>query len=138
MSSPIGTERDVSAARRGSVTAFVVCLTSLVVCVAGLVIDGGRYVAAHARASDTALAAARFGGQNMTDIRAGDPRLDCPAATRDARAFAAARGHRASVTCDPAGITVVVGGTVTMPFLALFGVPRRTYSAERRVEPMWG
>lgn len=138
MSSPTDTDHTGTERSRGSMTAFVVCITSLVVCVAGLVADGGRYVAAHSRASDTALAAARFGSQNMTDIRAGDPRVECSGAARDARSFASSRGLRAAVACDDSGVTVTISGAVTMRFLAIFGVQSRTYTVERRVEPMWG
>lgn len=138
MSSLIATEHSDTSPGRGSVSAFVVCLTTLMVCVAGLVADGGRYVAAHTRAASAALASARFGAQNMVDIRVGDPRVDCPAASRDARSYASTRGVHATVRCDPQGITVTVNGSVSMPFLSLFGVAMRPFSVERRVEPTWG
>jgi hypothetical protein len=95
-------------------------------------------VAAHTRAADTALAAARFGTQNMVDIREGDPRVDCTAAVRDARAFAARRGNEATVSCDDTGVTVTIRGAVSMRFLSAFGVDRRPFSVSRRAEAMWG
>jgi len=116
----------------------VVCLTSIVTATAGLVVDGWRYVAAHSRAANLALSAARFGAQNMTDIRAGNPRVECRAAIRDARAFAAARGQQVWVGCDDHGVTVRVVDDVDMRFLAVVGVESRTLTVERRAEPMWG
>src|SRR3546814_2863091 len=48
---------------RGSVTAFVVIMTSALLAMAGLVIDGGYALAAHRRAFNEAEAAARAGAQ---------------------------------------------------------------------------
>ena len=68
----------------GSVTAFVVTVTSSLMLLVGLVHDGGRLVAAHLRVSDVAAAAARAGAQQVVGIRAGRLEVD-PAAAVDWR-----------------------------------------------------
>ena len=61
---------------RGTVSTFVVALTFACLLSAGLVLDGGRIVAARLEAADVAGNAARAGAQQVIGLRAGEPRLD--------------------------------------------------------------
>src|SRR3546814_13898387 len=59
---------------RGSVTAFVVIMTSALLAMAGLAIDGGYALAAHRRAFNEAEAAPRAGAQAVSsEERTGGP-----------------------------------------------------------------
>src|SRR3546814_5744105 len=54
---------------RGSVTAFVVIMTSALLAMAGLVIDGGYALAAHRRAFNEAEAAARRSEEHTSELQ---------------------------------------------------------------------
>src|SRR3546814_6287344 len=81
---------------RGSVTAFVVIMTSALLAMAGLVIDGGYALAAHRRAFNEAEAAARAGAQavDLDTLRAtGDVVLDAEEAERRALEYLRSEEH---------------------------------------------
>ena len=124
---------------RGSITAVVLCWVTLIVGLAGLVIDGGRVVAAHAQAADRAAGAARAGAQQLTDIRAGSPRLDCARARAVTRADLARTPHEAlRISCDAESLSVTLVVTVRTTGLRFFGVGDRRVSVTRVVRILRG
>lgn len=129
-------ERD---AARGSITAVVLCWVTLIVGLAGLVIDGGRVVAAHARAADQAAGAARAGAQQLTDLRAGSPRIDCFRAEAATRTVLARTPHDSiRITCNTEAISVTLVATVRTSGLRFFGVGDRRITVTREVRILQG
>jgi hypothetical protein len=53
---------------RGTITVFVVSMTTALLLVAGLVLDGGRIISARREADAVAAAAARAGAQGIDEI----------------------------------------------------------------------
>lgn len=136
MSTHPGVETDPG---RGSITAVVLCWVTLIVGLAGLVIDGGRVVSTHVRVSDQAAAAARAGAQQLTDIRAGSPRIDCVRAEAVTRAGLARTPHQSiRITCDTGAISVTLVATVRTTGLRFFGVGDRRVSVTREVRILQG
>jgi len=116
---------------RGSVSAFVVTVTSSLVLLMGLVHDGGRLVAAHLRVSDVAAAAARAGAQQVVGIRAGRLEVDPAAAVAASRSTLHALGTEGSVEVGTATVTVTVRERVTFAVLDLVGLTGRDVAATR-------
>lgn len=116
---------------RGSVSAFVVTVTSSLVLLMGLVHDGGRLVAAHLRVSDVAAAAARAGAQQVVGIRAGRLEVDPAAAVAASRSTLRALGTEGSVEVGTATVTVTVRERVTFAVLDLVGLTGRDVAATR-------
>lgn len=116
---------------RGSVTAFVVILTSSLMLLVGLVHDGGRLVAAHLRAADRAAAAARAGAQELEGLRTGYPTIDVAAATQRARDHLASDGTGGVVDATAHSVTVTVRDLVVFELLTLLGVKGGEVAATR-------
>jgi Flp pilus assembly protein TadG len=94
---------------RGTVTVFVVAMTTALLLVAGLVFDGGRMIAAQRDADAVAGAAARAGVQGVDE--AGLRQTDgAPVNASDAQV----RVQRYLATTTYTGAAVVVGDTVTV------------------------
>lgn len=94
---------------RGTVTVFVVAMTTALLLVAGLVFDGGRMIAARRDADAVAAAAARAGVQGVDE--AGLRQTDgAPLNPGDAQA----RVQRYLAATAYTGTAVVVGDTVTV------------------------
>ncbi len=93
---------------KGSFTVFVAVLSLALFALFGLVIDGGRAVAAQSTATAEAEQAARIGaGQISVDaIRMGSPDIDPAAATAAAEQYLRAEGSAGSITV--VGQTVIV------------------------------
>ena len=124
---------------RGSITAVVLCWVTLIVGLAGLVIDGGRVVAAHARAADLAAGAARVGAQQLTDLRVGSPRVDCRRAEAATRvALARGSGDSIRISCDAESLSVTLSVIVPTTGLRFFGVGDRRVSVTRIVRIIQG
>jgi hypothetical protein len=117
------------AGERGTVSAFVVALTLACLLSAGLVLDGGRIVAARLEAADVAGNAARAGAQQVIGLRAGEPRLDPARARSAAQAVLAAAGVAGTVTVDGRSVTVTARITESMLLLQLVGIGSRTVDA---------
>lgn len=94
---------------RGTVTVFVVSMTVALLLVAGLVLDGGRVIAAHREADAVAEAAARAGAQGLdeTGLRQSD---GAPIRPPDA----AARVERYLATTEFSGTTSVAGDVISV------------------------
>lgn len=119
----------------GSVSAFVVCLTTVFVSCAGLAVDSGRVVGTHVRVADLAENAARLAAQEITGIRAGDWRIDAGRARAAALSFLASRGVDGSVTVARRRVTVTASTSVRPTLLRMFGVSSSTVRASRSAEP---
>jgi hypothetical protein len=113
----------------GTVSAFVVALTFACLLSAGLVLDGGRIVAARLEAADVAGNAARAGAQQVIGLRAGEPKLDPAGARSAAQAVLSAAGVTGTVTVDGRSVTVTARATESMLLLRLVGIGSRTVEA---------
>jgi hypothetical protein len=125
--------RLICRAEHGQVIALLVVVTVGLIAIAGLVDDGGRALAARARALDEAQAAARTGAQqiNLTLLRQnGSLALEAAAATRAAEDYLSTTGDRgtAAISGDTVHVTVTV--SVATQILGAFGVRTLTLSAD--------
>lgn len=123
---------------RGSVSAFVVCLFLGMVSLVGLAYDGGRVSSRYGELSDLAANAARIGAQQVTGIRAGEPRIDPDGAREAAARFLARRNLPSRIVVQGDRITVSVTAVVPMRILSLLGVTARSVSVTRSVELVAG
>lgn len=124
----------------GSVSVFFVVITIAVLAAAGLVVDGGRKVAALAEARDIADNAARACAQRLdnTAARSGDTTLDPAVATSAGQDFLNATGHTGTISVGgPDNRTCTVQVRITVPTVLLPGpyVVDSTQSAVGLTEP---
>jgi hypothetical protein len=112
---------------------IVVIIVSLIA-LSGLVLDGGRLVAAYLEISDDAQNAGRIGTQQLVSIRAGDPIVDFAIGHREMSRYLQEHGHNATVYVDGAEVTVVITKRVNMTILSMFGVSSRTVRVQRTVQ----
>lgn len=113
----------------GQVTAFVTVFTVALIVMAGLVVDGGRLIAAKRRANNRAEQAARAGAQavSVDAIRSsGAQVLDEDQAIAAADSFLARTGTRGTVTVSGNSVTVTVDVPTSMLILGPFGLSDRT------------
>jgi Flp pilus assembly protein TadG len=108
----------------GSVATFFVIITIAVLAATGLVVDGGRKMAALGEARDIADNAARACAQQISvgSVRRGSVVLDRSSAVTAGSEFLALTGHQGSVevsTVDPLVCTVEV--RIRVPTLLLPG-----------------
>jgi hypothetical protein len=111
------------------VSAFVVGLTFACLLSGGLVLDGGRIVAARLDVADAAGNAARAGAQQVVGLRAGEPKLDPVRARRAAQDVLSAEGVMGTVTVDGRSVTVTARTTASMLLIRLVGIEGRTVEA---------
>jgi Flp pilus assembly protein TadG len=126
---------------RGSVTAFVVIMTSALLAMAGLVIDGGYALAAHRRAFNEAEAAARAGAQavDLDTLRAtGDVVLDAAEAERRALEYLAALDRSGSVEVDRDVVRVHLSFEHGLVLLDAFGVGPMTIEGDGEARAVRG
>jgi hypothetical protein len=126
---------------RGSVTAFVVIMTSALLAMAGLVIDGGYALAAHRRAFNEAEAAARAGAQavDLDTLRAtGDVVLDAGEAERHALEYLAALDRSGSVVVDGDVVRVHLSFEHGLVLLDAFGVGPMTIEGDGEARAVRG
>lgn len=123
----------------GAIGVFVVVVTVALISVAGLVLDGGRLLAARREAQDIAANAARAGAQALDEdqLRAGRTVIDPTAgATAIARYLTQTPATGTSSVSGDA-VTVRVRMPVRM-LLPLTGTGRRTVTATRRARAVQG
>ncbi|MBW3605598.1 MAG: hypothetical protein KY460_11970 [Actinobacteria bacterium] len=124
----------------GSIGVFATVITLALVLVAGLVLDGGRLLAARRQADDIAANAARAGAQAIdeTSLRSGGTTLD-PIAGRDAVAVYLA-ATPATGTARITGDTVTVDARLAVPMLLLTiaGIGTTTVTARRQARAVRG
>lgn len=125
---------------RGSISVFATVIALALVLVAGLVLDGGRLLAARRQADDIAANAARAGAQAVDEssLRSGGATVD-PIAGADAVAVYLATTP-ATGTARIAGdtVTVDVRLAVGMLLLGLAGVGTTTVASTRQARAVRG
>ena len=116
----------------GAVTVMIVVLTIAVVAASGLVIDGGRVLAARRDATNVAAAAARTAAQEL-DVTQFENDNQVNLISDDARNVAqeilTRQGYAASdttVTIDGPTVRVEIRDDVPLTLLALTGIRTRT------------
>lgn len=107
---------------RGSLSAFVVSMTTGCLALVAFVHDSGRSLAHYVTVADAAQNAARIGAQSIVDIRAGNPRIDSDAAIARAQKYLHDSGLSGSVQTDHQTVTVRVERTMSLTLLGVFGV----------------
>lgn len=116
---------------RGQVTAFAVAMVLTLLLCAGLVVDGGRILAARRQAGDVAMGAARAGAQEVSDDplrETGRVNLDPARARAAAEAYLSQAERRGTVAVTGDAVTVRVQVRTSMVILGLAGVADRTLS----------
>jgi hypothetical protein len=111
--------------RRGSISAFVVCVTLGLVFLGLLLSDSGRVVSEYVHISDVAGSAARLGAQSVVGIRAGNPLLDTRAAVNSARTYLESHDVHARVSVTNGEVIVDADAVVPMNALRMLGVSAR-------------
>lgn len=124
----------------GSISAFLVVMAMTLVLVAGLVLDGGRMLAARREVQDVAQNAARAGAQavSLSAARNGVTTIDTAQASAAASSYLALTGHTGTSQVAGDTITVTVTDTVPMLLLSLAGIPSRTTSAVEQARIVQG
>ncbi len=94
----------------GSLSVFVAVLAVALFGLVGLVVDGGRAVAARARAMDEAEQAARAGAEQLSidALRSGQVSLDAPSAVRAADSYLVETSAPGVTSVSVSGNTVTV------------------------------
>ncbi len=116
---------------RGSLTVFLAVLAVALFALLGLVIDGGRAVAAQSAATGEAEQAARLGaGQISVDaLRLGTVRVDPVAAVEVAQAYLSSMGAKGEVTVAGQTVRVEIQGAEPTDILGIVGVEQIGISA---------
>ncbi len=130
--------RGLGKAERGSITAFVVVISMTFIACAGLVLDGGRLVAAKVELGDDAENAARAGAQEITSFRSGDPKIDRARASDAITRYLTKHDVSGEASFDENEVTVRVTRLVRMTLLSLFGVTAKIVTAQRTAIPVDG
>jgi Flp pilus assembly protein TadG len=121
------------------VTVFTTILSVTLIFVAGLVVDGGRILAARRAAANIADSAARAGAQVLDEgelRRSGRHLLDVAAAERRASEFLAISGHPGDVTATPTAVSVRVTTPVELHILGLGGLGSVTVTGAGHAQPI--
>jgi uncharacterized membrane protein affecting hemolysin expression len=124
----------------GSISVFVVIVTAALLLAAGLVLDGGRLLAARRQADDIAGNAARAGVQAVDEhaLRLGDPIVD-PIKGHDAvLAYLATTPATGRARISDEAVTVTVRLPVQMLLLGVVGVDGATVTATRQARAVRG
>jgi hypothetical protein len=124
----------------GSISVFATVIALALVLVAGLVLDGGRLLAARRQADDIAANAARAGAQAVDEssLRSGGAAVD-PIAGADAVAvYLAATPATGAAQIAGDTVTVDVRLAVPMLLLGLAGVGTTTVAATRQARAVRG
>lgn len=123
---------------RGAVTAFAVIAVIGLLMAAGLVLDGGRLLAARRDAIDVGRGAARAGAQAVIPAvpgTGGTAQVDPARAQALAQAYLARAGYQGDVTVTGDTVTVTVHTRVSMVVLPL---PARDVVAHANAHPSTG
>jgi Flp pilus assembly protein TadG len=124
--SDVGRRGDV-----GSLTVFVAVLAVALFALIGLVVDGGRAVAAQSAVTGEAEQAARVGADQISvqAIRSGTVAIDPLAATKAASAYLQAAGTSGVVTISDQTVRVHIQSWEPTVILGIVGVVRIGLSA---------
>lgn len=110
---------------RGTVTVFVVSMTTALLLVAGLVFDGGRMIAARREADAVAAAAARAGAQGLDEagLRQSDGApLIASDVVRRVEGYLGRTNYSGGASVSGDTVTVEVHRTQTFAILSLAGL----------------
>lgn len=124
----------------GSIGAFVAVISLATIVVAGLVLDGGRLLAARRQAADIAANAARAGVQALDEhsLRSGHAVVDPVAAQAAVATHLAATPASGTAVIADNFVAVEVRVRVRMLLLGVVGVSDTTVSARREARPVQG
>ena len=128
-------------AEAGQVTAFVVIVALALLLCAGLVVDGGRILAARRQAADVAAGAARAGAQEVSvdELRTSNRQaLDPGRARAAARAYLDQAGRAGTVEVAGDAVTVRVEITTPMVILGVAGLVDRTVAGTETARSVRG
>lgn len=110
---------------QGTVTVFVVSMTTALLLVAGLVFDGGRMIAARREADAVAAAAARAGAQGLDEagVRQTDGApLNASDVVRRVERYLGRTNYSGVARVSGDTVTVEVHRTQTLAILSLAGI----------------
>ncbi len=115
----------------GSVTAFVAAFAVALFALFGLVVDGGRALAARESAYDEAEQAARAGAGalSVSGLRAGDVQIEDAAAVAAARAFTREWGHPGTAVVAGGKVEVTIRYRMPTDVLGMIGIGSLSISA---------
>jgi Flp pilus assembly protein TadG len=124
----------------GSFTVFVAVLTLALFSLVGLVIDGGRAVAAQSAATGEAEQAARLGADQISvqDIRSGTVAIDPSNATEAANAYLQALGAAGSVSVVGQTVSVHIRASEPTVVLGVIGLQQIGISASASATNLHG
>ena len=117
---------------QGSLSAFVAVLALSLFILVGLVVDGGRAIAAHRQAIDIAEQAARAGAERLSldNLRsAGSVTVDPGAALQAAETFLAEAGQQGEVLVSGLSVTVKIHVESPTSILEIVGISSIPVSA---------
>jgi hypothetical protein len=114
----------------GSVSVFVVGVFLALIVMAGLVFDGGNFLAAHREADAEAEGAARAAAEQLSGhaLHTGTLAISLPAAQNAADAYLAPYHHTGTVTVTGDIVTVTVTYSVPTQVLTIVGIGSKTVS----------
>jgi Flp pilus assembly protein TadG len=118
-------------AENGSFTVFVAVLALALFALVGLVVDGGRAVAAQSAAAGESEQAARLGADQISveAIRSGTVAIDPESASRAAYAYLHSVGTSGTVTISGQTVTVHIESSEPTVILGIIGVQQIGISA---------
>jgi hypothetical protein len=124
----------------GAISVFVVVVTIALVAVTGLVLDGGRLLAARRDAQDIAGNAARAGAQALDEqhLRTGRKILDATAASSAVARYLARTPATGTGRVDVDSVTVTVQLPVRMLLPGIAGLRDRTVTATAQARAVQG
>jgi Flp pilus assembly protein TadG len=127
-------------AEQGSFTVFVAVLTLALFSLVGLVIDGGRAVAAQNAAAGEAEQAARLGADQISlqAIRSGIVSIDPASATKAVNSYLQAVGTDGAVTVVGQTVTVHIRSSEPTVILGIIGVEQIGISATASATSLHG
>jgi Flp pilus assembly protein TadG len=121
-----------SSTEQGSLSAFVAVLALSLFILVGLVVDGGRAIAAHRQAIDIAEQAARAGAERLSldNLRgSGSVTVDPGAALQGAETFLAEAGQQGDVSVSGQSVTVRIHVESPTSILGIVGITSIPVSA---------
>jgi Flp pilus assembly protein TadG len=115
----------------GSLTVFVAVLALALFALVGLVVDGGRAVAAQSASTGVAEQAARFGADQISveAMRSGAVAINPLAATTAAAAYLRSAGARGVVTVTGQRVNVHIESSEPTVILGIIGIAQLEVSA---------
>lgn len=118
----------------GSISVFVVIASLALIAVTGLVLDGGRLLAARREAQDIAANAARAGAQALDahELRSGRTVLDAAAGARAVSAYLTQTSATGTSRIGADTVTVTVRMPVRLLLPGFAGAAHRTVTATER------